>query len=254
MAYGTLNVDKIRESSLDAFMVQGNVLAQHNNLVCKYVTAATVDIDADAILLLNSTSGDGYKAETVNLTVDISTGTGANTLDTGAEASATCYYLWVIYNPDTTTVAGLLSTSSTAPTMPSGYTYKGLVGAVYNDSGSDFDNFHQVGNSVGSLLVSVLSNGGAASFTSVDLSVVVPPLAKQVTGAVVADDPNSTATNLTLAGTAAGLGEAEWREIVTAITANRVPFRKLLLESQVIYYKMGDTTENGDIEVSGWEY
>ena len=46
-------------------------------------------------------------------------GTGANGIDTGSQASSTWYYIWVI--SDGTTTAAMVSTSSTSPTMPSGY-------------------------------------------------------------------------------------------------------------------------------------
>ena len=65
--------------------------------------------------MLQDSSGVPYRATAVNLTVDI-TVSGVNGLDTGSEAASTWYYIWVIYNG--TTVAGLLSTSATAPTMP----------------------------------------------------------------------------------------------------------------------------------------
>jgi hypothetical protein len=52
--------------------------------------------------------------------------TGVNGLDTGAVATNTVYYLWIIRNPTTAQVGGLLSLSATAPTMPSGFTQKQL--------------------------------------------------------------------------------------------------------------------------------
>jgi hypothetical protein len=67
------------------------------------------------------------------VTADI-TASGANGLDTGAEASNTWYYGYVIYNPTTGTKAALLSTSSSAPTMPSGYTKKRRIGSVITDA------------------------------------------------------------------------------------------------------------------------
>ena len=63
------------------------------------------------------------------MSLTISTATsGANGLDTGSIANSTWYSVWVIYNG--TTTAGLLSTSATTPTLPSGYTYKARVGWV----------------------------------------------------------------------------------------------------------------------------
>ena len=131
-----------------------------------------VDVDADAIILEDS-SNEFYQALDVNLTVDI-TASGVNGLDTGSEASDTWYYVWVIY--DGTTVAGLLSTSATAPTMPSGYTYKKLVTSVRNDSSSDFIQYSQEGNYIEYLenTSKVLTGQSDITFTDVDCSGSVP--------------------------------------------------------------------------------
>lgn len=65
------------------------------------------------------------------LTATITTA-GANGLDTGSEASATWYALYVIDGP-TVSPASLLSTSFTSPTLPANYTVFRRVGAVYNN-------------------------------------------------------------------------------------------------------------------------
>jgi hypothetical protein len=64
-----------------------------------------------------------------NFSGSIATGTsGLNGLDSGSIASNTWYSVWVISNGS---LSGcLLSTSATAPVMPSGYTYKMRVGWV----------------------------------------------------------------------------------------------------------------------------
>jgi hypothetical protein len=105
--------------------------------------AGTVDIDADYAVVFDGTKT--VLLSSVDLTVDI-TASGANGLDTGAEASDTWYYLFIIYNATTTTTAGLMSTSATSPTMPSGYDYKALVGAIRNDDSSVLVPTRQVGN------------------------------------------------------------------------------------------------------------
>jgi hypothetical protein len=105
------------------------------NLVVKTATVATVDIDADELVLVDA-SGNRSLLSSIDLTVNL-VASGANGLDTGAEASSTMYYAWVIYNPTTSTKAGLLSLSATSPTLPSGYTDYRCVGEVYNDSSSD---------------------------------------------------------------------------------------------------------------------
>ncbi|MBI5179182.1 MAG: hypothetical protein HZA04_07990 [Nitrospinae bacterium] len=55
-------------------------------------------------------------------------------------------HIWAIYNPVTNTIAGLFSLSATAPTLPSGYTHKAYVGAVYNNSSGNFISFFQRNN------------------------------------------------------------------------------------------------------------
>lgn len=110
------------------------------------------------------------------------TASGANGLDTGSESSNTWYYLWLIYNLTSDTVAGLLSLSASSPTMPSGYTKKRLIGSVRNSASSAFVNFS--GNWLGRTKVTelwsslssrlVLSGGTATVFTNIDLSAIVP--------------------------------------------------------------------------------
>lgn len=54
-------------------------------------------------------------------------GTNAGGLDTGAIGNSD-YYLWLIMRSDTGVVDALFSLSSTAPTMPTNYDYKRLIG------------------------------------------------------------------------------------------------------------------------------
>lgn len=90
---------------------------------------ALIAVTADEIVVRNS-SGDPALLAGVSLSID-SAASGVNGLDTGAVASNTWYAIWVIWNG--TTVAGLLSLSGTAPTMPSGYTHKTRVGWIRTD-------------------------------------------------------------------------------------------------------------------------
>jgi len=109
---------------------------------------------------------------------------GAGALDTGALASNTWYYVWVIAG--VSTVALMVSASATAPTMPAGYTFKALVGAVRSNASSTFVSFYQVGNRVFSSYnntdnrVSQVSSMTTSVQTAspYDISAVVPPLAR----------------------------------------------------------------------------
>ena len=116
------------------------------------------------------------------VTLDITT-SGAGGLDTGAEASDTWYYVYVI-GDDTgeNPTSGILSTSTTGPTFPSGYNRRRLVGAFRNDASSDFYDFVTTDEGPDKLYLwresettlEVLTNGSATTFTNVDLSEFTP--------------------------------------------------------------------------------
>lgn len=92
-------------------------------------TNATVTVTADEIALKNSSNSYAI-ARAVALAINSAT-VGANGLDTGVLAASTWYSVWVIWNG--ATVAGLLSLSATAPTLPGGYTHAARVGWIYTD-------------------------------------------------------------------------------------------------------------------------
>lgn len=92
-------------------------------------TSATTTVTADEIILENS-SNNYQTLRAVSLSI-AGTSVGANGLDTGSLAANTWYSTWVIWNG--TTTSGLMSLSATAPTMPSGYTYKARTGWIRTD-------------------------------------------------------------------------------------------------------------------------
>ena len=90
-----------------------------------------------------------------NVTIDLSSGTGLNKLDTGTLTTGLAYYLWIIKNPSTSVVGGLLSLSATSPTLPSGFTIKQLYPV-------DFQTETVTGNV--RLVMKVLTSHTTASF------------------------------------------------------------------------------------------
>jgi len=103
----------------------------------------SVDIDADQINLYSSdtiATRVRLLVQSVNVTASIAS-SGANGLDTGAEAGSTWYYAWVIAKSSDSTTASLLSTGSTISTisLPTGYDRAACVGKVYNNADSDFE-------------------------------------------------------------------------------------------------------------------
>jgi hypothetical protein len=158
-------------------------------IVTTSITAATITADE---LVLEDTFGNTYRATSVNVSYATGTG-GANGLDTGTIAASTWYYEWVIYNATTNTVASLLSLSSTAPTMPAGYTFKARVGASYYDAGSklrfkiQYDRRVQIVTGTNPTALPLMASGAAGTFSStapvyatVAVGAFVPPTAASI--------------------------------------------------------------------------
>jgi hypothetical protein len=95
-----------------------------------------VDLAADSVTMADA-NGNVVRKTALAVTINCTT-VGANGMDAGALANTTWYAVWAIYNPTTGTTAGLVSTSGTAPTMPSGYTYKARFGWVRTDGSAHF--------------------------------------------------------------------------------------------------------------------
>ena len=190
-----------------------------------------MDIDADAITLIDA-SDFTYQANSANLTIDI-TASGANGLDTGSEANSTQYYLWVIYNITTDTAAGLLSLSSTAPTMPSGYTYKRRVGATFNDSSGNLEGTQQTGNrlKIVTLRANYLTGGSLGSFTLITPN--APATVREITvnystAAALAADFSVDGTN---SQTQLIMGAAERNDIDVPVDSNQQHYYKVSASS-----------------------
>ena len=111
-------------------------------------TNSIVTVAADALCVKNS-ANEQVVLNSVSVTPSLSN-SGANGLDNGASAVSTWYSVWIIYNPTTLAVAGLLSLSATAPTLPAGFTHKARTGWVRTDgTANKFPlSFAQFGKSV----------------------------------------------------------------------------------------------------------
>lgn len=146
------------------------VKGTYNNLAATWATNATATITADE-LIVEDTSNNSARIVSLSVTVNIGSA-GANGLDTGAEAANTIYYLWVIRKSSDGTVAGLISASSSAPTMPSGYDQKALVSCVGNNNSSNFIAFHQKGPvyTFDAWASMATGNVGTGAWTSIDMT------------------------------------------------------------------------------------
>ncbi len=188
-------------------------------------TGHAFTVTADAVTVRNA--AEAYRTiRNVSLSINASS-VGANGIDTGSLAVSTCYFVFVIWNE--TTVAGLVSASSTSPTLPTGYTYSARVGAFFSDSSNKWPqkgyqrgDVFQRAPTVGANLTTqirvdpgtAVGNPGAGTLVSQSLASYIPPTARiaRMTVAAVANTwrlspfytGGITATSILFGGAMAG--------------------------------------------------
>lgn len=251
---GTDDARAVTPAKLAAATTVGRtIIGAARSLVGAWVGSSTATFTADEVVL-KTAGGAVYLASGVNVTVNIAT-SGANGLDTGAEASGTWYYVWLIYNG--TTVAGLLSTSASAPTLPSGYTYRALVGAIRNDGSSNFIRFWQYGRRIAIATQNIYNNlAGVTSYTSQAISAAVPAIARFVSGScgcsvstggwvtALAGDANGVGAQYV----GAGAGSVAVDAYFGSGSYHDIP----LITAQAVYVKHRNTSSENRLDVSGF--
>lgn len=100
-----------------------------------------ITLTADQVVM-QATNGQYVTRNNVSVSINYTT-TGAGGIDTGTFSASTWYYAWVVDNGIAAT--GLGSISATAPTMPSGYSYKCRLGATQTDGSGNFFRMRQNG-------------------------------------------------------------------------------------------------------------
>lgn len=123
-----------------------------------------------------------YVAVSISTSASLACSGSSGCLDTGAEAASTWYYAWLIYDSSGTNGVGfILSTSSTSPTMPSGFNKKRRIDAIYNNAASNLNTFLTLDDGFHyHMYVTEASFSGdpASGWTTVTLSTVTsPPIA-----------------------------------------------------------------------------
>lgn len=160
--------------------------------------------------VIQTIAGLTINRSNVSLTaINISTGTvtpTANGMDGEAPGTSAWLYVWAIDNG--AAPAGLVSVAANNglnPNMPSGYTYKCLMGSMRVDAAGNLFRTFQRGNEVewkpdnsaNNIAFPVLFTGaapGVGSWTTQSVTAIVPPTAVRVRGAVaVTADPTKVA-------------------------------------------------------------
>lgn len=142
-----------------------------------------IRVTAD-VLVLSDSSGVTRTVRNLNATADCTVNGAVNRLDAGSLANSTWYFVWVISNGTTDGV--LVSTSSTAPTLPSGYTYSACYGATYTDGSAHFLPFNQYGRRSQYVTARSMASGTSGTYdssrTAVSISTYVPTIANVIYG------------------------------------------------------------------------
>lgn len=229
-------------------------LTPHENLIIKYVSATSVDVDADAVVLFD-TNGVPKRFAALNETVAITTA-GVNGLDTGSEASGTWYYIHGV-GKDDGTLDCVLSTSATSPTKPAGYDYWGLLGAVRNDGSSNFVRFLQRDRAVTRPAEIVVTSGAQTNYTAISLTAVVPVECREVDVDLVALSnsgtnivfafiaPHGSSTTSTYGGDVSQSGSLDGNGM-------RIHGRIVHLGGHEIYYRAAGTNGRANVWITGW--
>lgn len=228
-------------------------------------TSAVVQITADEINLTSSLNAS-FIARAVNISLNIAAGVGAGGLDDGTLTAATRYYVWLIATA-AGSVQGIISKSSTAPTMPATYVYSARVGSIYTAaSGSIFPlSFIKAGKNVqlkvaaGSNLTSlpsIASGTTPGTYSAAPVAPVVPPTAvavdvvvysPNVNGLIVGVAPNASYSTSNTSSNFAPVSLTSPGNAAVPISVKA----RLLLESANLYYL--SNFASATVLVAGWE-
>lgn len=149
-----------------------------NNAQISWVTDTTLSIAVSQ----ERDSTNAYDLSTSAATTINMATNGLNGLDTGSIAASTWYYIFAIGDSLNYKTHGfIVSTSSTAPTLPLGYDAIKLIGYWRTDVSVHLIKGYTIGNGSQRTFfydaqIEVLTAGTASTYAAVDLSGAVPPV------------------------------------------------------------------------------
>jgi hypothetical protein len=196
------------------------------------------------------------------LTVDL-TVSGEGGLDTGTEASDTWYAVLVI--DDTTegnSPKGLLSLSATSPTLPSGYDVFRRIGWIRNNPSGNIMEFFQSGSGNTRTVkfletrpnLQVLNSGSATTWTSVDLSGLVPSTSCYVfLNVAFRTGASGAASNLLDLRKKGAVNQVIKISAGVVSSSNMHTYMDMTTDSsQNIEYRVSNSNNRSGIHVLGW--
>lgn len=223
-----------------------------------------IHVTADEILLQDN-GGTPCRVAMIDVTVDISAPQpGPGSLDIGIKSPNTWYHIWII-SDSSGLVNGILSKSASNPTLPTGYTYKAYIGAIYNNKDNYLISYYQNDRLVWAEKSCPLAMKAFPCVpTNVDLSASVPSTAISVIlelsglttigGHFISDIYVGPTSNgpwhnrwMMVAGSSQGAGNIDHVQLITQ--------SEVILDSaQQIYAYVGTPNNELEIHVLGWRY
>lgn len=237
--------------------------ARRNLALSATGASAVVTITADGLVMGNG-SGQYITDRVVSTSASTAT-TGAGGLDTGTIAINTWYAVWVICNGVTT--SALLSLSSTAPTMPAGYTFKARVGWIRTDASANKYplGFIQHGSKVSYRVAAAtnvtaypaLASGSSSGVTTaIALGAFVPSTASHINAVIASNAVSAPATFFVVGPSAASTTNNSLVLSYAGMFPGNTQYAHgapvcIQLESMNIYYNSNTTAI--ELKAAGWE-
>ena len=147
-------------------------------------------------------------------------GDDAGGLDTGSVAPDRLYYIWLIKRSDTGVVDVLISLSATAPTMPTNYDTKRVIGFVRTDFNSNLLPF--TWKEDGNYLWGPIDEGAASVATY--LQAGLPSGVERIEGAVHLSNSSATTSPLIRVGPSGGVVVAGYTARNALVTGSILAF------------------------------
>ena len=167
-------------------------------------------------------------------------------------------YIWMIFNPETSDLKGLLSLSSKNPAVPDGYAAKRRVGAIFNQQDGKFRLISQLDKQVVSERIQ-LDLTSSSEFQEINLEGLIPETATKIYGTmietggcqhIVASEPNPLEDPDRW-----GLGYL--RQGKSPVGEHHFPYEMAVTTPQKIFNRREGCwtpSDNHWITVTGWQY
>ena len=221
-----------------------------------WVSNTTFTYTANGIVLYDA-NGNSKIINAFNKTANSAT-SGIGGLSTGSIANNTWYGVYAAYNPATGAQGIFFDPSFTAPTLPTGYTYSALIGAVITDSSAHFIGFkqsgkewqYQLGNNLSALPILATGTTSGGNWLACAVASVMPSVADIMKAQLANSNPGASTglyasvapnngyalNSATLGGLSSPLG------VNVSASYGAIGLADIILESSNIYYASTLTT------------